>query len=153
MTDPIASEPLIRVEGLTVEFPVRGSVVRAVDAVSFDVGRGEIVGLVGESASGKSTLGLSLLRMVPSPGRVRADRLEFDGRDLLALSESQMRAIRGSEIALIVQDALATMNPVTTGMTPPSNIGPRRECALARVSSMIGSASPNWSSVTMSSVA
>lgn len=88
MTDPIASEPLIRVEGLTVEFPVRGSVVRAVDAVSFDVGRGEIVGLVGESASGKSTLGLSLLRMVPSPGRVRADRLEFDGRDLLALSES-----------------------------------------------------------------
>ena len=114
MTDPIASEPLIRVEGLTVEFPVRGSVVRAVDAVSFDVGRGEIVGLVGESASGKSTLGLSLLRMVPSPGRVRADRLEFDGRDLLALSESQMRAIRGSEIALIVQDALATMNPVTT---------------------------------------
>mgnify|MGYP003541551006 CR=1 FL=1 len=116
MTDPIASEPLIRVEGLTVEFPVRGSVVRAVDAVSFDVGRGEIVGLVGESASGKSTLGLSLLRMVPSPGRVRADRLEFDGRDLLALSESQMRAIRGSEIALIVQDALATMNPVTTGI-------------------------------------
>ena len=114
MTDPIASEPLIRVEGLTVEFPVRGSVVRAVDAVSFDVGRGEIVGLVGESASGKSTLGLSLLRMVPSHGRVRADRLEFDGRDLLALSESQMRAIRGSEIALIVQDALATMNPVTT---------------------------------------
>jgi len=106
--------PLIRVEGLTVEFPVRGSTVRAVDDVSFEVSRGEIVGLVGESASGKSTLGLSLLRMVPPPGEVRAHRMEFDGRDLSALTESQLRQIRGSEISLIVQDALATMNPVTT---------------------------------------
>ncbi len=113
-TPPTGSDPLIRVEGLTVEFPVRGSTVRAVDDVSFEVGRGEIVGLVGESASGKSTLGLSLMRMVPTPGRVRADRMEFDGRDLTSLNESQLRQIRGREISLIVQDALATMNPVTT---------------------------------------
>ncbi|MCU1571907.1 MAG: oligopeptide/dipeptide transporter, ATPase subunit [Naasia sp.] len=110
----IEIKPLISVENLTVEFPVRGSAVRAVDDVSFEVGHGEIVGLVGESASGKSTLGLSLMRMVPSPGRVRARRMEFDGRDLSALDESQLRQIRGSEISLIVQDALATMNPVTT---------------------------------------
>jgi peptide/nickel transport system ATP-binding protein len=110
----IDNSPLVRVEGLTVEFPVRGNTVRAVDDVSFEVGRGEIVGLVGESASGKSTLGLSLMRMVPAPGRVRARRMEFDGKELSGLDESQLRHIRGREISLIVQDALATMNPVTT---------------------------------------
>lgn len=111
MTD----QPLLRVDGLTVEFPVRGGErIRAVDDVSLEVQPGEIIGLVGESASGKSTLGLSILRTVPRPGVVTARSIEFDGRDLMQLSEAQMRHIRGSDISLIVQDALATMNPVTT---------------------------------------
>jgi len=104
----------LEVEHLSVEFAVPRGTIRAVDDVSLKIDRGEIVGLVGESASGKSTLGLALMRMVPSPGRVIADRIEFDGRDLTALPEKKMRELRGNKIALIVQDALATMNPVTT---------------------------------------
>ena len=109
-----AAAPLLRVEDLTVDFHVRGSRVRAADHVSLTIGRGEIVGVVGESASGKSTLGLALMRMVPAPGRVVASRMEFDGRDLMALTDAEMRRVRGHEISLVVQDALSTMNPVTT---------------------------------------
>jgi oligopeptide/dipeptide ABC transporter ATP-binding protein len=107
------SEALIRVENLSVEFGSGPGAVRAVDDVSFTIGQGEIIGLVGESGSGKSTLGLALMRMVPAPGVVTSGRVVFDGRDLGTLSERQMREIRGNELALIVQDALATMNPVT----------------------------------------
>ena len=106
--------PLLRVENLTVDFHVRGSRVRAADHVSLTIDPGEIVGVVGESASGKSTLGLALMRMVPAPGQVSASRMEFDGRDLLTLTDAEMRKIRGHEISLVVQDALSTMNPVTT---------------------------------------
>ncbi|MGB3375986.1 MAG: ABC transporter ATP-binding protein [Microbacterium sp.] len=107
-------DPLVTVRGLSVEFPTREGPVRAVDDVSFTVRRGEIIGLVGESASGKSTLGLSLLRAVPPPGKAKADELRLEDRDLLALSEAELRTVRSAEIALVVQDALATMNPVTT---------------------------------------
>jgi oligopeptide/dipeptide ABC transporter ATP-binding protein len=108
------TEPLLEVTDLTVEFPGRHGTVRAVDDVSFTLGRGEIIGLVGESASGKSSLGLALMRTVPSPGRVTAGSIRLEGEDLAMLSEAQMRHVRGSRISLIVQDALATMNPVTT---------------------------------------
>lgn len=106
--------PLLEVTGLTVEFPGRERNVRAVDNVSFSVGRGEIIGLVGESASGKSTLGLALMRMVPEPGTVTAGNIVFGGRDLASIPEGEMRGLRGRALSLIVQDALATMNPVTT---------------------------------------
>ncbi|MGB4136032.1 MAG: ABC transporter ATP-binding protein, partial [Microbacterium sp.] len=105
---------LMTVRGLSVEFPTRQGPVRAVDGVSFVVRPGEIIGLVGESASGKSTLGLSLLRAVPSPGRASAEELRLQDLDLLALSGAELRTVRSAEIALVVQDALATMNPVTT---------------------------------------
>jgi oligopeptide/dipeptide ABC transporter ATP-binding protein len=112
--DPVtSSEALICVENLSVEFGSGPRAVRAVDGVSFTIGHGEIIGLVGESGSGKSTLGLALMRIVPAPGVVKSGRVVFDGKDLGALSERQMREIRGNELALIVQDALATMNPVT----------------------------------------
>lgn len=107
-------EPLVSIRGLSVEFPTAQGTVRAVDSASFDIQPGEIVGLVGESASGKSTLGLSLLRMVPQPGRVVADEITFAGVDIQQANETEMRRIRGAKIALIVQDALATLNPVTT---------------------------------------
>lgn len=114
MTHAENSSPLLHVENLTVEFPGRNGTVRAVDDVSLEIGRGEIVGLVGESASGKSTLGLSLMRMVPSPGVVTAKSIRFAGTELATLNENEMRRIRGKRMSLIVQDALATMNPVTT---------------------------------------
>ncbi|GAA5149783.1 ABC transporter ATP-binding protein [Microbacterium pseudoresistens] len=115
MTDIVeATVPLVTVRGLSVEFATQEGTVRAVDDVSFTAGAGEIIGLVGESASGKSTLGLSLLRAVPAPGRTSAEELRLEDRDLLGLSETELRTVRSAEIALVVQDALATMNPVTT---------------------------------------
>jgi oligopeptide/dipeptide ABC transporter ATP-binding protein len=113
-TDTSDTTPLLEVEDLTVDFDVRGTTVRAADHVSLSIAPGEIVGVVGESASGKSTLGLALMRMVPAPGRVTATRISFAGRDLRTLSDAEMRRVRGREISLVVQDALSTMNPVTT---------------------------------------
>ena len=108
------SEAILVVKDLEVQFMTRRAPVKAVDGVSFSVHRREIVGLVGESGSGKSSLAIALLRLVPKPGRIVAGQIELDGRDLLALSEREMREIRGRDVALIVQDALAAMNPVTT---------------------------------------
>jgi oligopeptide/dipeptide ABC transporter ATP-binding protein len=106
--------PLVRVRNLRITFRMRRAAVRAVDDVSFDIGRGEIVGLVGESGSGKSTLGAALLRMVPAPGEIINGSIVLDGQDLLSLSAAEMRQLRGRDVSLIVQDALAAMNPVTT---------------------------------------
>lgn len=106
---------VIRVENLSVSFPRRGDVeTLAVRDVSFTLSEGEIVGLVGESACGKSTLGMALLSMVQSPGRITNGSITFEGRDLLAMNERELRTVRGNQISLIVQDALSTMNPVTT---------------------------------------
>jgi oligopeptide/dipeptide ABC transporter ATP-binding protein len=114
--DCLQTEPdaLLVVESLSIEFATRRGLLPAVDRVSFQIERGQIVGLVGESASGKSTLGMALLGMVPAPGKVVGGRVLFHGRDLLALPEAEMRRIRGASISLVVQDALAAMNPVTT---------------------------------------
>jgi oligopeptide/dipeptide ABC transporter ATP-binding protein len=104
---------LLRVEDLSVHFPTRSTTVRAVDHVALEIRPGEIVGLVGESASGKTTLGKALLRLVPAPGEIAGGRVLFRGRDLVGLSREEMRQVRGRGISLIVQDALAVMNPVT----------------------------------------
>jgi oligopeptide/dipeptide ABC transporter ATP-binding protein len=110
----VAGGDMLVVEGLAVDFPTRRVTVHAVDGVSLRIGRGEIVGLVGESGCGKSTLGMSLLRLVPPPGSIVRGSIEFDGGDLMALRPSELRKVRGHRISLIVQDALAVMNPVTT---------------------------------------
>jgi oligopeptide/dipeptide ABC transporter ATP-binding protein len=104
---------VLEVSDLCVTFPGRTVDTRAVDHVSFTMRQGEIVGLVGESACGKSTLGLSILNMVPDPGLIVSGSVLFEDNDLAAMSESQLRQVRGNDISLIVQDALATMNPVT----------------------------------------
>jgi peptide/nickel transport system ATP-binding protein len=105
--------PLLRVEELTTTFKVRGGVVRAVDHVSFELRRGETLGIVGESGSGKSMTALSILRLVLPPGEIGGGPVSFNGRsDLLELSEREMRAIRGAEIGFIFQEPMTALNPV-----------------------------------------
>lgn len=109
------SERVLRVEDLSVRIePDRpgGLPVRAVDGVSFEVGRGEVVGLVGESGCGKTLTSLALLDLLPRPrGRITSGRIGFEGRDLRALSEVERRAVRGQEMAMIFQDPMTSLNP------------------------------------------
>ena len=105
---------LLDVQNLTVEFGRTDQPFRAVDALSFAVEPGEILGIVGESGSGKSVTQLALMSLIEAPGRVRADRLHFDGKDLLTLSAREKRRILGCDIAMIFQDALTSLNPAFT---------------------------------------
>jgi dipeptide transport system ATP-binding protein len=105
---------LLDVRGLTVDFPVGAASLVAVDDVSFSVGAGEVLGIVGESGSGKSVTALSILGLVDEPGRVRAERLAFAGRDLQAMSERERRGLLGGEIAMIFQDPMTSLNPSFT---------------------------------------
>jgi oligopeptide/dipeptide ABC transporter ATP-binding protein len=108
----MSREPILSVEGLRVVIPSARGVVEAVDGVSFSVAPREIVGIVGESGCGKSMLALSIMRLVPEPGEIVAGRIALAGRDLLGLSERDMRKVRGSEIGMIFQDPSASLNPV-----------------------------------------
>jgi len=99
---------VIEVDGLCVDY----GVVRVVDDVSFSLGEGEIVGLVGESGCGKSTLGSALLSLVAAPGRIASGRIRFEGQDLVGMPEADIRRLRGQKISMIAQDALAVLNPV-----------------------------------------
>ncbi|HYC36490.1 MAG TPA: ABC transporter ATP-binding protein [Usitatibacter sp.] len=106
---------ILSVQGLSVHFPTRQGVVRAVEDVSFDIDAGETLALVGESGSGKSTVAAAIMRIIPSPpGIIAAGRIEFEGRDLVKLPENEMRRVRGSRIAMIFQDPMMALNPVHT---------------------------------------
>jgi oligopeptide/dipeptide ABC transporter ATP-binding protein len=106
---------LLEVRNLQTQFLTRGGVVRAVDGVSWDVGEGETVALVGESGCGKSVSALSIMRLVAEPaGRIVGGQILFKGRDLLALSEEEMRRVRGREIGMIFQEPMTSLNPVLT---------------------------------------
>jgi len=107
-----SSTPLLEVKGLRTSFYTRDGVVRAVDGIDFHVDRGEIMGLVGESGCGKSVTSLSLLRLIPPPGRIEAGSIVFDGRNLLDLSGEEMRKIRGDRISMIFQQPTSSLNPV-----------------------------------------
>jgi len=104
--------PLLDVQHLTVVFQGSSSTVTAVDDVSFQIAPGETLGLVGESGSGKSVTAFSILRLLQPPGRVAAGQVIFEGRDLLALSEREMREVRGQRISLIFQEPMTALNPV-----------------------------------------
>ena len=106
------STPLLSVEDLETSFQIDGGLIRAVSKVSFQVARGEILGLVGESGSGKSVTGFSILGLVRPPGRITGGRILFDGQDLITLSEPEKRKIRGVRIAMVFQDHMMTLNPV-----------------------------------------
>jgi oligopeptide transport system ATP-binding protein len=104
--------PLLSVRNLRTFFSEDDKTVRAVNGVSFDLERGETLGLVGESGSGKSVTNLSIMRLIPSPpGRIEGGEAIFDGRDLLSLPDEEMRAVRGKRIAMIFQDPMTSLNP------------------------------------------
>jgi peptide/nickel transport system ATP-binding protein len=105
---------LLEVRTLQTQFPTRAGLVRAVDGVSFHLDRGELLGLVGESGCGKSITALSVMRLISPPGRIVNGEILFDGKDLLQLSDSEMRQIRGDDIAMIFQDPMTSLNPVFT---------------------------------------
>jgi peptide/nickel transport system ATP-binding protein len=105
------SEVLLRVEDLRVEFPTEDGVVHAVDGLSYEVERGRTLGIVGESGSGKTVSSLTTLGLTRTQGAHVSGRIVFDGKDLLTLSEAELRAIRGNEIAMIFQDPLSSLHP------------------------------------------
>jgi oligopeptide/dipeptide ABC transporter ATP-binding protein len=102
---------LLRLRNLTVQYLTRDGWLSAVDKMNLDILRGEVLGLVGESGCGKSTLGKALLRMIPPPARMSGE-INFSGRDLMRLSESEMRKVRGAQISMIFQDPMTSLNPV-----------------------------------------
>src|SRR5690348_15568594 len=106
---------LLEVNNLRVWFHTRDGVVKAVDDVSFSVDQGQTLGIVGESGSGKSVACYSLLNLIPQPpGRIEGGTALFEGRDLLQMSESQLRKVRGNDIAMIFQDPMTSLNPFLT---------------------------------------
>ena len=105
---------LLSIRHLTTGFVLGGRLIPAVNDVSFDIEPGETLGLVGESGSGKSVSALSILRLVQPPGRITAGSIVFRGRDLLTLSDAEMRRVRGAEISLIFQEPMTALNPVFT---------------------------------------
>ena len=110
----VPREPLLTVEDLHVQFGTMRGLVYAVNGISFDIAPGETLGIVGESGCGKSVTSLALLGILARNGRVTRGSAMFEGRDLMKLSDSELRKIRGKEIAMIFQDPMTSMNPVLT---------------------------------------
>jgi peptide/nickel transport system ATP-binding protein len=109
------TRPLLSIHDLRTWFYTESGVARAVDGVSFDVGAGETVGIVGESGCGKSVTALSILRLIQPPGRIEpGSRIEFEGRDIVTLGDEEIRDIRGNRISMIFQEPMSALNPVFT---------------------------------------
>jgi oligopeptide/dipeptide ABC transporter ATP-binding protein len=137
------SQALLEVRGLVAGFATDHGILHAVDGISFDIRRGERFAVVGESGSGKSVTALSLLGLVDPPGFVRAERITFGGHDLTALSQRQLGRIRGREIALVMQDPLASLSPVFSvgeqiAETIRHHEGARRAVAMRRAIELLG---------------
>lgn len=108
-------EPLLKVDNLSVVFHTYAGVVKAVQNVSFDLGKGEIIGIVGESGCGKSVTASTLLRIIPTPpGEITSGSIMFDGTDIVKLPEPEMKKLRGNAISMIFQDPMTSLNPVLT---------------------------------------
>ena len=108
-------EPVLTIDNLTVEFNTEDGVVKAVTDVSYDLYPGEVLGVIGESGSGKSVSVLSMLGLIPvPPGRIVSGQAVFKGRDLLKLPKRKLREVRGGEVAMIFQDPMTSLNPVLT---------------------------------------
>jgi oligopeptide transport system ATP-binding protein len=106
---------LLEVRDLVTEFTTQDGVVRAVDGISYDINEGEIIGIVGESGCGKTVSALSIMRLIASPpGKIVSGEVIFDGQDLLKLSNSRMRRVRGNRMSMIFQEPMTSLNPVLT---------------------------------------
>ena len=106
-------EPLLEVKDLATYFYTDEGIIKALDGISFSINEGEILGLVGETGCGKSVTATSIMGLIPSPpGKIVRGSILFKGKDLLSLSEQQMRRIRGKDIAMIFQDPASSLNPV-----------------------------------------
>jgi len=105
---------LLEVEGLKTYFPTRAGIVKSVDDVSFSIGEGELLGLVGESGCGKSITALSIMRLIASPGKIVSGSVRFKGEELTTANDYRLRQIRGNDIAMIFQDPMTSLNPVFT---------------------------------------
>ena len=110
--DAAGVAPLLEVRNLRTSFSTEDGDVHAVDNVSFTVGRGEAVAVVGESGCGKSVTAMSIMRLVASPGRITGGEIHFKGRDLASMSEKEMRHVRGNDIAMVFQEPMTSLNPV-----------------------------------------
>lgn len=108
------NDRILEVRDLCAQYAYRSKLVKAVDGISFSLRRGNILTLVGESGSGKTTAALAILGLLPYPGRVVRGAVRFDGKDMLSLSERELRRIRGREISMIFQDPVTGLNPVLT---------------------------------------
>jgi peptide/nickel transport system ATP-binding protein len=106
------NDVVLRVRDLVTHFETSSGLIKAVDGVSFEVRKGQVLGLVGESGSGKSVTGFSILGLIDPPGRIVSGSIELDGAELLGLSEEAMRQKRGKSLAMIFQDPMMTLNPV-----------------------------------------
>jgi peptide/nickel transport system ATP-binding protein len=109
-----STEPLLRVEDLHVQFPTEDGIVHAVDGITYQVDRGRTLGIVGESGSGKTVASLTTLGLTRRQGAQVSGRILFEGRDLVGLGDSELRAIRGNEIAMVFQDPLSSLHPFYT---------------------------------------
>ena len=108
------SETILQVRDLHTQFFTDDGVINAVDGISFEIARGEVLGLVGESGCGKSVTSLSVLRLISAPGRITQGEIWWEGKNLARFSEAQMRAIRGNEISMIFQEPMTSLDPLYT---------------------------------------
>lgn len=107
-----APMPLLSLDNISIQFPLRGGTLRAVNDVSFSIEAGETLALVGESGCGKSVTASAILRLLPEPGRITSGRIIFDGSDVMSLPAEQVRSLRGGKIGMIFQDPMTSLNPV-----------------------------------------
>ena len=111
-TSPDTYKTLLEVKGLQTYFKTDAGIVKAVDGISFTLNKGETLGIVGESGSGKSVTNLSIMRLIPSPpGKIVGGEVLFEGKDILKLSEGELRHLRGNDISMIFQDPMTSLNP------------------------------------------
>jgi len=135
---------LLKVQGLETHFRTREGVVHAVNGISFSINQGDTLGIVGESGCGKTVSMMSILRLIPSPpGKVVAGTALYDGRDLLQMSDEEIRHIRGSQMSVVFQDPMTSFNPVLTmgrQLAEPLEIhmGMTRQQALGRAAELLG---------------
>ncbi len=106
-------QPILQIENLSTHFETARGTVRAVDGVDLRLNEGDTLGIAGESGCGKTVLALSIMRLIPRPpGRIVSGRILFEGTDLLALTDEEMRRIRGKRISMIFQEPMTSLNPV-----------------------------------------